>query len=82
MSTDESLTKNRKTPGVYVTEINAFGPSVASVATAVPAFIGYTQQGRPFQPVRCGVPATMPPLDVLDGYMSVHVTLQMIQGAS
>lgn len=32
-----------KTPGVYVNEIPSFPPSVAQVATAVPAFIGYTQ---------------------------------------
>lgn len=31
-----------KTPGVYVQEIALFPPSVAEVATAVPAFIGYT----------------------------------------
>jgi uncharacterized protein len=34
-----------KTPGVYINEIDAFPPSVAQVATAVPAFVGYTQQG-------------------------------------
>lgn len=33
-----------KTPGVYVEEISLLPPSVASVATAVPAFIGYTQR--------------------------------------
>ena len=33
-----------KTPGVYVNEINAFPNSVVPVATAVPAFIGYTPQ--------------------------------------
>src|SRR5438132_10036332 len=32
-----------KTPGVYVEEAALFPPSVAAVATAVPAFIGYTQ---------------------------------------
>ncbi|VVD71768.1 phage tail protein [Pandoraea pneumonica] len=32
-----------KTPGVYVVEQNAFPNSVVEVATAVPAFIGYTQ---------------------------------------
>ena len=32
-----------KTPGVYVTEIDAFPPSIAQVATAIPAFIGYTK---------------------------------------
>ena len=33
-----------KTPGVYIVEKNAFPNSVVEVATAVPAFIGYTQQ--------------------------------------
>lgn len=32
-----------KTPGVYIVEKNAFPNSVVQVATAVPAFIGYTQ---------------------------------------
>ncbi len=32
-----------KTPGVYVTEIDAFPPSIAQVDT-IPAFIGYTQK--------------------------------------
>lgn len=32
------------TPGVYVEEISVFPPSVAPVATAIPAFIGYTMQ--------------------------------------
>lgn len=40
-----------KTPGVYINEIDAFPPSVAQVATAVPAFIGYTEKG-PSVPVR------------------------------
>ncbi len=31
-----------KTPGVYIVEQNAFPDSVVAVATAVPAFIGYT----------------------------------------
>src|SRR4051812_18673196 len=34
-----------KTPGVYVEEVSTLPPSVAEVATAVPAFIGYTAQG-------------------------------------
>ena len=33
-----------KTPGVYINELNAFPNSVVAVATAVPAFIGYTPQ--------------------------------------
>lgn len=47
-----------KTPGVYIREKNAFPNSVVEVATAVPAFIGYTQKaldgnnplsGKPFR---------------------------------
>lgn len=33
-----------KTPGVYITELDAFGNAVVPVPTAVPAFIGYTGQ--------------------------------------
>lgn len=33
-----------KTPNVYVEEISTLPPSVAPVATAVPAFIGYTEK--------------------------------------
>lgn len=33
-----------KTPGVYIVEKNAFPNSVVQVATAVPAFIGYTEK--------------------------------------
>ena len=35
-----------KTPGVYVEEISIFPPSVAEVATAIPAFIGYTEKAK------------------------------------
>lgn len=34
----------RKTPGVYVEEVSTLPPSVAEVATAIPAFIGYTEK--------------------------------------
>lgn len=34
---------NIKTPGVYIEEVSLFPPSVAEVATAIPAFIGYTE---------------------------------------
>lgn len=33
-----------KTPGVYIIEKDAFGNSVVEVATAIPAFIGYTEK--------------------------------------
>ncbi len=34
---------NRTTPGVYLTEFSAFPNSIPGVATAIPAFIGYTE---------------------------------------
>ncbi len=33
-----------KTPGVYIEEVSLFPPSVAEVATAIPAFVGYTEK--------------------------------------
>ncbi|PZF74749.1 phage tail sheath family protein [Taibaiella soli] len=38
------LKSNIKTPGVYINEVNDFSNDVIPVATAVPAFIGYTPQ--------------------------------------
>ncbi len=35
-----------KTPGVYIEEIPKLPPSIASVETAIPAFIGYTDKAR------------------------------------
>ena len=37
---------NIQSPGVYINEINAFANSIVPVATAVPAFIGYTPQAH------------------------------------
>jgi phage tail sheath protein FI len=37
------MSAQKMTPGVYVEELNAFPNSVVEVATAVPAFIGYTE---------------------------------------
>ena len=53
-------TKTYTTPGVYIEEYDAFPPSVVPVATAVPAFVGYTQtaqvDNKPayFQPIAIG----------------------------
>ena len=41
-----------KTPGVYVEEISTLPPSVAGVATAIPAFLGYTEEGPTNVPTR------------------------------
>lgn len=38
------MAKQYATPGVYIEEKSAFSNSVVSVATAIPAFIGYTQK--------------------------------------
>ncbi len=51
--------KNRRTPGVYVSEISAFPPSAVGVETAVPAFIGYTERAE-----ISGVPAVNLPVRV------------------
>lgn len=50
---------NMKSPGVYINELNAFPNSVVAVATAVPAFIGYTPQaayeGKSYTNVPCKI---------------------------
>lgn len=38
--------KNRATPGVFVTEVDAFPNAIVGVQTAVPAFIGYTAKAE------------------------------------
>jgi hypothetical protein len=40
------IASNIKTPGVYINEINGFPNSVVPIATAVPAFIGYTPKSE------------------------------------
>jgi phage tail sheath protein FI len=42
--------KTYKTPGVYVEEISTLAPSVAEVATAIPAFMGYTEKNAELGP--------------------------------
>jgi len=44
--TSTGLRKDRRTPGVYVTEFPAFPPTISGVSTAVPCFIGYTQKAE------------------------------------
>ncbi|EGX99949.1 cytoplasmic fibril protein [Nitrospirillum viridazoti Y2] len=45
---------NRATPGVYITELSAFPPSIVGVQTAIPIFVGYTE--------RASDPASQKPL--------------------
>lgn len=42
---------NYATPGIYVEEISTLPPSVAEIATAIPAFIGYTETHTGEQPI-------------------------------
>jgi phage tail sheath protein FI len=53
---------NYRAPGVYTEEISTFPPSVAAVATAIPAFIGYTAR-RPPRPLPPGMAAADPETD-------------------
>lgn len=45
-----------KTPGVYIKEVPAFPNSVVEVATAVPAFVGYTEKSERGTEDLTGVP--------------------------
>lgn len=38
------MAKKNQIPGVYIEEVSAFPPVIASVQTALPAFIGYTEK--------------------------------------
>ena len=46
-------------PGVYVTEVDAFPPSVVGVQTAVPCFVGYTEKAE-----IDGKPVTLQPVPI------------------
>lgn len=41
-----TMTQQNTSPGVYINEINAFPNSVVPVATAIPAFVGYTPKAE------------------------------------
>lgn len=63
---------NYQTPGVYVEEIPKLPPSVAQVATAIPAFIGFTEKATEIAPNDLvGVPkkiGSMVEFELLYGY--------------
>lgn len=40
------MTQQYNTPGVYINELNAFPNSITPVATAIPAFVGYTPKAE------------------------------------
>jgi hypothetical protein len=72
------------TPGVYIEEVNAFPGSVVEVATAIPAFIGYTEKasrnGKSLvnQPVRITSHAEY--LQLFGGAFSPRFTLSILDG--
>lgn len=72
------------TPGVYIEEVNAFPGSVVEVATAIPAFIGYTERasrnGKSLvnQPVRITSHAEY--LQLFGGAFSPKFTLSVKEG--
>jgi len=72
------------TPGVYIEEVNAFPGSVVEVATAIPAFIGYTEKairnGRSLvnQPVRITSHAEY--LQLFGGAFNPKFTLSIQKG--
>lgn len=49
------MAKNLKSPGVYIEDINAFPASIGQVASAIPAFIGFTETlPHPNKPTKIG----------------------------
>jgi phage tail sheath protein FI len=46
MKWEANMTQQYKTPGVYINEVNAFPTSITPVATAIPAFVGYTPKAE------------------------------------
>jgi len=65
------------TPGVYINEVNAFPNSVVPVATAVPAFIGYTARASYNGKSYTGVPVT---INTLQDYMTYFGVLDPTTG--
>jgi Bacteriophage tail sheath protein len=55
--------RDRKTPGVYVTEIPAFPPSAVGVDTAIPAFVGYTERAEVGGQPAIGIPIPIASID-------------------
>ena len=59
------------TPGVYIAEVNAFPNAVMSVATAIPAFIGYSTRASYEGKSYTGVPVPIQSLNDFMAYFGV-----------
>lgn len=40
------MSTNRRTPGVYINEVDAFSNSIVGVPTSMPLFVGYTEKAK------------------------------------
>lgn len=67
------------TPGVYVEEISTLPPSVAQVATAVPAFIGYTKKVPGNVPIR--ISSMVEFLDIFGGGYPATFDVEVVTDA-
>lgn len=67
---------NMKTPGVYIVEKNAFPNSVVEVATAVPAFIGYTEKAENGSQKLTNIPFRITSLSEFENYFGGAATLK------
>ena len=67
-----TTTSSDETPGVYISEPDAFPPSVVGVATAVPIFVGYTETARDPQSGTQGAPMYLKavPIASMGDYLS------------
>jgi len=68
-----------KTPGVYIEEISKFPPSVAEVETAIPVFIGYTQQALKNGNSIANVPTKISSLLEYENYFGVGFAPQAVK---
>ncbi len=68
-----------KTPGVYIEEISKFPPSVAEVETAIPVFIGYTQQAVKNGSSLANIPTKISSLMEYESYFGVGFSPQQVK---
>lgn len=78
---------NYKTPGVYIEEIAKFPPSIASVETAIPAFIGHTERATKRGEDVTGVPTRISSMLEYEDYFggsqkeqNIIVTIETVKG--
>ncbi len=75
---------NPKTPGVFIQEVSTLPASVAPVATAIPAFIGYTEKRGNGFPVNTPTRITslVEYIEVFGGPFDENYTITIVDGAT